>query len=111
MTRLYLKAKIDYLNAQVEESQTCKQMFSVTNSLLGNSKVSPLPNNIPAAQLPHSFCEFFTEKIKQIRQNLNNTPSPHIQTVVPDTATPLVHFSPVPEKEVHNILKETAQKT
>ena len=86
-------------------------MFSVTNSLLGKFKVSPLPTNTPAAELPHSFCEFVTEKIKQIRQNLGNTPFPHAPTVVPDTATPLVHFSPVPEKEVHNILKETAQKT
>ena len=106
MTRLVLKAKTDYLNAQVAESQTCEQLFSVTNSLLGKSKVSPLPTNIPAAQLPH-----FTEKIKQIRQNLDNTPSPHVPTVVPDIATPFVQFSPVSEKQVHNILEKTAQKT
>ena len=37
VTRLVLKAKTDYLNAQVAESQTCKQLFSVTNSLLGTS--------------------------------------------------------------------------
>ena len=111
VTRLVLKAKTDYLNAQVAESQTCKQLFSVTNSLLGKSKVSPLPTNIPAAQLPHSFCEFFTEKIKQIRQNLDNSPYPYVSTVVPDIATALVQFSPVSEKEVHNILKKTAQKT
>ena len=48
VTRLVLKAKTDYLNAQVAESQTCKQLFSVTNSLLGKSKVSPLPTNISA---------------------------------------------------------------
>ena len=111
MTRLVSKTKTDYLNAQIAESQTCKQLFSVTNSLLGKSKVSPLPNNIPAAQLPHSFCDFFTEKIKQIRQTLDNTPFTHVPTVVPDIATPLVQFSPVSEKEVHNILKKTAQKT
>ena len=87
VTRLVLTAKTPFLNAQVAESQTCKQLFSVTNSLLGKSKVSPLPTNIPAAQLPH-----FTEKIKQIRQNLDNTPSPHVPTVVPDIATPLVQY-------------------
>ena len=98
LTRLVLKVKTDYLNAQVAESQTCKQLFSVTNSLLGKSKVSPLPTNIPAAQLPHSSCEFFTEKIKQIRQNLDNAPSPHVPAVVS-------------EEEVHNTFKKTAQKT
>ena len=46
-----------------------------------------------------------------MRQNLDNTPSPHVSTVVPDIATPLVQFSPVSVKEVHNILKKTAQKT
>ena len=35
VTRLVLKTKTDYLNAQVAESQTRKQLFSVTNSLLG----------------------------------------------------------------------------
>ena len=111
MTRLVSKTKTDYLNAQIAESQTCKQLFSVTNSLLGKCKVSPLLTNIPAAQLPHSFCGFFTGKIKQIRQNLDNTSSPHIPTVVPDIATPLVQFSSVSEKEVHNILKKIAQTT
>ena len=108
---LVLKTKTDYLNAQIVESQTCKQLFSVTNSLLGKSKVSPLPNNIQTAQLPHSFCEFFTEKIKQIRRTLDNTPFTHVPTVVPDIATPLVQFSSVSEKEVHNILKKIAQTT
>ena len=111
VTRLVLKAKTDYLSSKAAESQTRKQLFSVTNSLLGKSNVSPHPTSIPAVQLPHSFCEFFTEKIKQIRQNLDKTPSPHIPTVVPDIATPLVQFSPVSVKEVHNILKKIAQKT
>ena len=71
--------------------------------------VSPLQTKIPAAQLRHSFCEFFSEKIKQVRQNLDNI-SPHVPTVVPDITTPLVQFSPVSEKEVHNIFKKTAQK-
>ena len=81
VTRLVLRAKTDYLNAQVAESQTRKQLFSVTNSLLGKCKVSPLLTNIPAAQLSHSSLSFFTEKIKQIGQNLDNTPSPHIPAV------------------------------
>ena len=50
VTCLHLKAKTDYLHAQVAESQTNKQLFSVTNPLLGKSEVSPLPTNIPAAQ-------------------------------------------------------------
>ena len=30
---------------------------------------------------------------------------------MPDIATPLVQFSPVSEKDAHNIVKKTAQKT
>ena len=46
-----------------------------------------------------------------MRQNRDNTLSPRVPTVAPDIATPLAQFSPVSEKEVHNILKKTAQKT
>ena len=98
LTHLVLKAKTDDLNAQVAERQTCKQLFSVTIFLLSKAKVSPFPTNIPAAQLAHSFCEVFTKKIKQIRQNLDDTRSIHVPTVVPDIATPLVQFSPASEK-------------
>ena len=111
LTHLVLKAKTDDLNAQVAERQTCKQLFSVTISLLSKAKVSPFPTNIPAAQLAHSFCEVFTKKIKQIRQNLDNIPSPDVPIIVSAIAAPLVQFSPVSEKEVHNIPKKTAQKT
>ena len=90
VTRSVLKAVTDYLKAQVAESQTCKQLFSLTNTLLCKSKLSPLPTNIPAAQLPHSFREFFTEKIKDARQNLDNTPSLHVPSVVPDILHDLV---------------------
>ena len=37
VTRLVLKAKTYYLNVKVAECQTYKQLFSVTNSLLGKS--------------------------------------------------------------------------
>ena len=46
-----------------------------------------------------------------MRQNLDNTPLAHVPAVVPDIATPLVQFSSVSEKEVHNVLNQIAQKT
>ena len=61
VTRLVLKAKTDYLSSKAAESQTRKQLFSVTNSLLGKSSVSPFPTKVSAAQLLQSFCDFFTE--------------------------------------------------
>ena len=75
----------------------------------GKSKVNPLPTSITAAQLTHFFRECFTKKIKQIRQNLDNTPSPHVPTDVSDIKTPLVQFHWY-QKKVHNILKKTVQK-
>ena len=108
VTRLVLKAETDYLDAQVAESQTCKQLLSVTNFLLGKSKsvlFLPTFQLLSSLILSVSVC---TEKIKQIKQNLDNIPSPHVQTVVPNIATPLVQFSAVSEKEAHSIHKKTA---
>ena len=105
-----LKAKTDYLNAQVAESQICKQLFFVTNSLLGESKVSPLPANIPAAQFPHSFLWVFhwrnqTNKAKPWQHPLSSRYNRWAR--YGDTACSVFTIS----EQVHNILKKTAQKT
>ena len=77
-----------------------------------NKCQAPSLTNIPASRLPQSFCEFFTGKIKRIRQTLNNTPFSHVPTVLSDITTPLVQFAPVSEEEqLHSILKKTSQKT
>ena len=49
-----------------------KQLFAVSDELLGKAKTTPLPSNIPIADLPQRFCDFFVTKMKQIREDLDS---------------------------------------
>jgi hypothetical protein len=47
----------------------------VSDTLLGRSKASPLPTNISPSVMPQQFCDFFADKIKRIRDDLDHRPS------------------------------------
>ena len=49
-----------------------KQLFSVTNELLGKPKCTPLSSKIPRSDLPQRFCDFFWHKIKRIHLVLDS---------------------------------------
>ena len=53
---------------------TNKQLFAVSDELLDKAKTISLPSNIPVANLPQRFCDFFVTKIKRIRENLDSCP-------------------------------------
>ena len=46
----------------------------MSDELLGKAKTTSLPSNIPIADLPQRFCDFFVTKIKQIREDLDSCP-------------------------------------
>ena len=49
-------------------------LCAVSDELLGKAKTTSLPSNIPTADLPQRFCDFFVTKIKQIREDLDSCP-------------------------------------
>ena len=60
-----------YNTKKIKECKTSKQIFDISNELLGKKAKSPLPKHIPSNQLPQSFSDFFTNKIKDIRGDLD----------------------------------------
>lgn len=56
-------AKTAFYNAKILACSTSKQLFSVTNTLLGKSDKAPLPSTLPLSELPQCFSDFFTNKI------------------------------------------------
>ena len=81
MTRSVLKAKTDYLNAQVAESQTESNCSLLQTLCLLNPKSIIFLQIFQLLSFHILSVIFFTEKIKQIRQNFDNTPPPHVPTV------------------------------
>ncbi|WP_419623957.1 hypothetical protein, partial [Thiolapillus sp.] len=85
---------------------------SITNSLLGKVKSSPLPSSIPLSELPQRFSDFFHSKVTSIRCNLDSTTvTPPSVLDQPFCGTVWGAFQSVSEDEVKKILTQSTIKT
>ena len=112
VTNIVDKAKCSFYSAKILACTTSRQLFSITNSLLGKVKSTPLPSSIPMTELPQCFSDFFHCKIATIRQALDSCTVP--PPAVPDpsfSGTRWAEFRSVSVDEVRNILKRTTVKT
>ena len=110
VTNLVDKAKQAYYSAKIQCRTTCKQLFQNFNTILGKSRSSPLPSTFDSDDLPNVFSDYFTEKIRSIR---NNFPSPN-PTACPDTSfagNPLLTFEPVTDEFVLKIINSASAKS
>ena len=96
----------------IRDSLSCKQLFRITNQLLGSKKTSPLPTVFPLIELPQRFLEFFYRKVQTVRNNLD------CQASLPPTCTepcfhgrPLRNSKPVNEDFVKQTILNSAAKT
>ena len=110
VTNLVDKAKQAYYSAKIQSSTTCKQLFQNFNTILGKSRSSPLPSTFDSDDLPNVFSDYFTEKIRTIR---NNFPPPN-PTACPDTSfagNPLLTFESVTDEFVLKIISSASAKS
>lgn len=104
-------AKTAFFSAKVLASKTCRELFSNLNFLLGKSSASPLPTSHAPEALPQVFADYFSDKIQVIRDSF---PPPNSLSHFPESrfAGPFLEsFTPVSEKHVFEILKNTAPKS
>ena len=66
------KAERLYYNDVICNCPSSKHLYNVTNQLLGRTKKTSLPNNIPSSDLPDTFCQFFNNKVEQIRKDIDS---------------------------------------
>ena len=71
---LKTKEKEAFISNKIESSASCKELFHVTNQLLGKAKNCTYPDCIPIHELPDAFSTFFTDKIMKISSELYRTP-------------------------------------
>ena len=57
---------------RIDSICSSRQLFSVSNGLLGKSRSAPLPSDVPRSELPQRFCDFFSNKISNLRDNLDS---------------------------------------
>ena len=106
VTNLVDKAKQAYYSVKIQSSTICKQLFQNFNTILGKSRSSPLPSAFDSDDLPNAFSDYFTEKIRTIR----NFPPPN-PTACPDTSfagNPLLTFESVTDEFVLKIINSAS---
>ena len=104
-------AKKEYYASKIDsDGFSTKQLFNVSSELLGKSKSSALPSNIPADELPDKFCQFFSNKITGLREKLD---SRHCQPpcfAIYDGPV-FDSFSLVCEEDIFALMKEMPNKS
>ena len=71
VSKIVHEAKSKYVSSKITESNSSKQLYHVSNKLLSQAKASSLPTVHPSDQLPHVLSEYFLNKVKQIRDDLD----------------------------------------
>ena len=112
VTSIVVKAKTSFYSSEISNCSNSKQIFDISNKILGKSQNSPLPTHIPISQLPNSFCEFFISKVSKIRSDLDDL---SLGTLSADTVTPCSHvfdhFIPVSEEDVRKTILSSKPTT
>ena len=72
----------DYNSQKIKSCNSTKQIYVISNSLLGKTKCSSLPSDITKQEMPKYFSDYFAKKIQLIRENLDSSslPSPEFKT-------------------------------
>ena len=72
VTKIVQTAKTRYFSDKISSSETSKQLFDVCNQLRGKTNANSLPSTHPPYQLPDVFCNYFTQKVADIRAALDS---------------------------------------
>ena len=109
ISRLVSDAKSTFYNFKVSTSSTVKELYRLTNNLLGKCTSTPLPSVYPTNQLPQVFSDFFVNKVRQIRDSIDRQvvhPSSHSVSERRFSGTPLCGFETVTQEAVLKCMKK-----
>ena len=106
-------AKEKYLCAKIENSKDSKSFYRNTNQILGKTSEKIFPNDISENELPEKFSNYFNDKIKLIRQKLDEDYSDHTPLYAdsPHSDSQFTSFHTVTEDEVRRIISNSSKKT
>ena len=115
-SHLVSKAKSTFYSFKVSTSSTVKELYRLTNNLLGKITSTPLPSVYSTDQLPQ-FCFFWfflVSNVQQIRDSIDrqvvHSPS-HSLSERRFSGTPLCGFETVTQETVLKCMKQMTPKT
>ena len=115
MSKLIVKTQEDYYNSAVINcGNDQRALFKVVNKVLHQNKENPLPTRNSFDELANEFADFFIDKIKNIRSELNV-----VRNAVPFSDSEdyvfsgdeLNSFRPAVEEEVAKLIRKSPDKS
>ena len=107
-------AKQDYFKNKIESATSTKELFKVCNNLLNRTNENVLPSHSCGTELANRFVNYFGDKIKSIRRDLedsSNTPDYTINVANDFDGVPLDKFRIVSQEEVRKIISSSPSKS
>ena len=109
LTNTIKTAKKSYMQEKIKAAdQSQKALFQCVDEFLYKSKVSALPTNIPAENLPNEFSNFFLKKIADIQINFTTEEDNCTQSSCQDQ---LNYFAEATPEEIRNIIIKSPSKS
>ena len=106
---LFESKKINIANKVNQCNRDTKQLFRLVSKITSSTKDNPLPDRRSSQELADQFAEYFIDKIKKIRNNLNSYDRYHVDEAV--QAPTLGEFKRHVEDEVTKVIMSMASKS
>ena len=90
------------------DCDSSRELFRLSNQLMGTLRGTVLPSNIPPESLPDTFSEFFVRKIELIRSSLDPD-RPFPCDTVEFSGTPFAEFKLITNDCVKEVFQEMPQ--
>ena len=106
--------KQEYFKDKIESATSTKELFKVCNNLLNRTNENILPTHNCGTELANRFVNYFGDKIRSIRQDLensSNTPNGTINVISDFDGVPLKEFRIVHQEEVRKIISSSPSKS
>ena len=102
----------DYKKQIDERANDPKELFKVVNKALYKNQNNPMPPNKPNSELVDEFINYFDDKIKKIRINLDSSQNEtyKFNEEIKKYTTELKDFKELSMNDVRNLLKATSNK-
>ena len=102
-----------FFKNKISQCKNSKSLFQIVNTMKGSTKSSPLPLDIPTENLPTAFSDYFTNKVRIIRSDLDKTINNGQETDTTDSFKPpnFSTFTEVSTDEVKEIILSSPPKS
>ena len=102
--RVILSAKRNHFCENLSKCNSSIKLYGFTNELLGKSKGSVFPSDIPESELSDHFSSFFDQKIASICTELYSQPVVDSYISHSFVGSELGSFEPVPQEFVRKLI-------